>query len=109
MQHNSSTQHNNWQSIPKLLGFPHPVSNGALYPGAERERLLGYLLARLLYPASLESVLSKLIVSPPAGTSIEECSLDEQLSQSEETCSFFTRCRSANTGKTHASSATLLK
>jgi len=70
-----------WQAIPKQLGFPHPVGNGALYPGAERERLLGYLLARLLYPASLESVLNKLTVSPPAGASIEECSLDEQLSQ----------------------------
>jgi len=80
-----------------LIGIsvpPHPLLltisprflcsySGALHPGPERERLLGYLLARLLYPASLESVLNKLSVSPPSGSSIEECSLDEQLSQSK--------------------------
>lgn len=48
------------------LGYPQPVSSAVLYPGPERERLLAFLLAQLLRPASLESVLAKLGAAAPS-------------------------------------------
>jgi hypothetical protein len=64
--------------------------NALLYPGEVRDRLLRHLLSQLLAPASLETVLNKLMVTMPATTGLEDCSVDEQLSQSapEQTRAF---------------------